>query len=216
MSRIITAEQLGEVAAWQAPDVGAPARQEHGASTAGGLVTAGVLEDLQQEAYREAFQQGLREGFNAGQEQARAQVERLDQLLSDLARPFEELDAQVQQELLTLAMALAKQIVRRELRQDPTQIIGIVREAIGALPVAAREVRVQLHPEDAALVRQYLAPTENERAWAIVEDPMMMRGGCQVTTATSRIDARLETRLGALLSDLLGGERATEARGERA
>ena len=125
----------------------------------------------------------------------------------DLAKPFEELDAEVERELLTLAMALARQIVRRELKTDPTQIIGIIREAISALPVAAREVRVHLHPEDAAVVRQNLAPTESERAWVIIEDPVMARGGCQITTATSRIDARLETRLGAILSELLGTER---------
>ncbi len=64
------------------------------------------------------------------------------------------------------------------------------------------------------MVRQHLAPTENERAWVLVEDPVMARGGCQVTTATSRIDARLETRVGAILSELLGTERHTEgARG---
>jgi flagellar assembly protein FliH len=63
-------------------------------------------------------------------------------------------------------------------------------------------------------VRQHLAPTESERAWAIVEDPVMARGGCQITTSTSRIDARLETRLGAILSELLGTERhAAGARG---
>jgi flagellar assembly protein FliH len=43
----------------------------------------------------------------------------------------------------------------------------------------------------------------------MVEDPVMARGGCQITTATSRIDARLETRLGAILSELLGTERQT-------
>ena len=74
--------------------------------------------------------------------------------------------------------------------------------------VAAREVRVILHPEDAAVVRQNLAPTESERAWTIIEDPLLMaRGGCQITTATSRIDARLETRLAAILSELMGNER---------
>ena len=125
----------------------------------------------------------------------------------DLAKPFEELDAEVERELLTLAMTLARQIVRRELKTDPTQIIGIVREAIAALPVAARDVRVHLHPEDAAVVRQNLAPTESERAWQLVEDPVMARGGCQITTATSRVDARLETRLGAILSELMGTER---------
>ena len=112
-----------------------------------------------------------------------------------------------------LAMALARQIVRRELKTDPTQIIGIIREAIAALPVATRDVRVHLHPEDAAVVKQHLAPTENERAWTIIEDPVMARGGCQITTNTSRIDARLETRLGSILSELLGTERHAQRRG---
>jgi flagellar assembly protein FliH len=70
-----------------------------------------------------------------------------------------------------------------------------------------RDVRVHLHPEDAAVVRQNLAPTESERAWQLVEDPVMARGGCQITTATSRVDARLETRLGAIVSELMGTER---------
>ncbi len=171
------------------------------------LATVGGLADLQAEAYKEAFEQGLSEGRAAGRAEVRAQVERLSGMFYDLARPFEELDQEVEQELLTLALALARQIVRRELKTDPTQIIGIIREAIASLPVAAREVRVHLHPEDAAIVRQNLAPTEREGAWTIVEDPVMARGGCQITTTTSRIDARLETRLGAILSELLGTER---------
>ncbi len=172
--------------------------------------TVGGLADLQAEAYREAFDQGLEEGRAAGREEVRLQVERIAGMFYDLAKPFEELDAEVERELLTLAMALARQIVRRELKSEPTQIIGIIREAIAALPIAAREVRVHLHPEDAAVVRQHLAPTGQERAWSIVEDPVMSRGGCQVTTNASRIDARLETRLGAILSELLGTERNAE------
>jgi len=210
MSRIIPAAEVGAVATWGPPRVEGAGPPRRGSG--GGPVTAGVLADLQAEAYREAFQQGLREGTATGREQVRAHVERLDQLLTDLARPFSEVDEMVQGELVALAMALARQIVRRELRQDPTQIIGIVREAIGQLPVAARDVRVQLHPEDAAIVREHLAPVATERAWTLVEDPMMMRGGCQVVSASSRIDVRLEKRLGALLSELMGSERDPEAR----
>jgi flagellar assembly protein FliH len=192
---------------WTAPDMGSPTAAQK-------LPTVGGLVDLQAEAHKEAFEQGLAEGREAGRAEVRAQVERLSGMFYDLTKPFEQLDADVERELLTLAMALARQIVRRELKTDPTQIIGIIREAIAALPVAAREVRVHLHPEDAAVVRQHLAPTENERAWVIVEDPVMARGGCQITTTTSRIDARLETRLGAILSELMGTERHAEgARG---
>jgi flagellar assembly protein FliH len=187
---------------WTAPDMGTPMAAQK-------MATVGGLADLQAEAHKEAFEQGLAEGREAGRAEVRAQVDRLAGMFYDLARPFEVLDAEVERELLTLAMALARQIVRRELKTDPTQIIGIIREAIAVLPVAAREVRVHLHPEDAAVVREHLAPTESERAWAIVEDPVMARGGCQITSATSRIDARLESRVGAILSELLGNERQT-------
>ena len=192
---------------WKAPDM-------RSSDVAQKMATVGGLADLQAEAHKEAFEQGLAEGREAGRAEVRAQVERLAGMFYDLAKPFEVLDTEVEHELLILAMALARQIVRRELKTDPTQIIGIIREAIAALPVAARDVRVHLHPEDAVVVRQYLAPTENERAWMIVEDPVMARGGCQINTTTSRIDARLETRLGAMLSEMLGSERQTDgARG---
>jgi flagellar assembly protein FliH len=213
MSRIIDADAAAAARAWQAPEMAQAAPAPRGRSPAGGLLTAGALADLQREAWEEAWRAGHEAGLRSGERQLRERVERLDSLIVDLARPFEALDAQVEQELTGLAMALAKQIVRREIRLDPTQIIAVVREAVSVLPVAAREVRVHLHPEDAAIIRQYLAPTGNERAWQIVEDPVMMRGGCQVITPTSRVDARLETRLGKVLSQLLGGERAADSRG---
>ena len=206
MSKPFTREASADAAVWAAPDMNAPAVKK--------LPTVSGLADLQDEAYDEAFAQGLAEGREAGRGEIRLQVEKLASLFHDLAKPFEVLDADVERELLTLAMALARQIVRRELKADPTQIIGIIRDAIAALPVAAREVRVHLHPEDASVVRQLLAPTESERAWSIIEDPVMARGGCRITSATSRIDARLETRLAAILSELLGTERqASPARG---
>ncbi len=189
-----------EVALWTVPDMEGPVPQQK-------MATVGGLADLQAEAHKEAFEQGLAEGRSAGRAEVQAQVDRLAGMFYDLAKPFDALDAEVERELLTLAMALARQIVRRELKTDPTQIIGIIREAIAALPVATRDVRVHLHPEDATVVKQHLAPTENERAWTIIEDPVMARGGCQITTSTSRIDARLETRLGSILSELLGTER---------
>jgi flagellar assembly protein FliH len=204
LSNTFTKTAAAGAEVWSAPDVGS--------ASAEAMPTARGLADLQDEAYREAFQQGLAEGREAGRGEVRAQVARLAGMFHDLARPFDVLDAEVETELLTLAMALARQIVRRELRADPTQIIGIIREAIGALPVAARDVRIHLHPEDAMIMRENLAPTESDRAWMLIEDPVMARGGCQVTTATSRIDARLETRLGAILSELLGTERQAAPR----
>lgn len=203
--------QAASAQVWRAPEVDKVSDSAApGPVPTSGLLTAGVLEDLQKEAYREAYGQGLKEGIAQGQERLKVQVDRFAALLDDLARPFERFDDQVEQELVALAFAVARQIVRRELKADPTQIIGIIREAIKALPVATRDVRVLLHPEDAAIVRQHLAPTETERAWTMVEDPVMARGGCQVISASSRVDARLDSRLTAMLTKLLGEQTETQ------
>jgi flagellar assembly protein FliH len=137
-----------------------------------------------------------------------ARLQQIDSILQLLARPLQELDARVESELTHLALAVGKQLARRELTLDPAQVIAIIRESLGQLPLSAREVRVHLHPEDAATVRERLAAPTTERAWTVVEDPTLSRGGCIVRTETSQIDARLETRVHAVMTSTLGDERA--------
>jgi flagellar assembly protein FliH len=169
----------------------------------------------EQKAHDEAFAQGKAEGIAAGRAEYEsrnaelaARVQRLDAMLNVLSKPLSEMDAQVERQLLTLALTIARHLVRRELRVDPTQVIAIIRETVALLPASARNVRVHLHPDDAALVREVLAEPQAERAWSVIEDPITSRGGCRVTTETAQIDARLETRLGEIIAQVLGSERA--------
>jgi len=172
-----------------------------------GLVTAGRLEALQKEAYDEAWRKGHADGIAAGEKAVTERVQRLDLLLKALARPFDELDEMVEKQLVELAMAVVKQLFRREIRIEPTHIIGVVREAIQLLPVASCNVQLHLHPDDAALVRDSLSPSDGEPAWRIVEDPLTTKGGCTVTTDNSQIDATAESRLQAVISSVVGDER---------
>ena len=176
-------------------------------SSGGGLLTASRLEALQQEAYDEAFRQGREEGLEAGRAELAARAARLDALLAAQARPLEELDETVEKQLVDLAMLVVRQLFRRELKTDPGHVIGVVREAVGLLPVASRDIRVHLHPEDAALLRESLSATDGERAWSLVEDPLIARGGCRVTTDASQIDAQNATRLNAVIAAITGDER---------
>lgn len=170
-------------------------------------LTAGRLEALQKEAYEEAWQKGHAEGLAAGKEASRARAARFDQLLQALARPFDKLDESVEKQLVELAMAVVRQLFRREVRVEPSHVIGVVREAIRLLPVASCNVRVHLHPEDATLVRESLSTAEGELAWTIVEDPLITRGGCKVTTDNAQIDATAEARLQAVISAVAGDQR---------
>lgn len=179
--------------------------------------TVGQLEEIERVAYEEAFAAGRAAGLAAAQaetqkgvEQLKSQVVRLESVLGALAKPLDDLDKDVEAQLVNLSLAIARQLIRRELKTDPAQVIAVIRETVGLLPAAARDVRVQLHPEDAAVVRERLAAPGMDRAWTIVEDPVMTRGGCRVMTDTAQIDARLETRIGAVVSSILGDERARD------
>lgn len=177
-------------------------------------VTAEELDDIARAAWDEGHAKGHSDGLAAAAEQTQrrhaaldARIARLDEIASLLARPLAELDAEVESQLAQLALTVAGHLVRRELHIDRSQIIGILRHAVSLLPAAARDVRVHLHPDDAALVNEKLATPASERAWIVVEDPVMARGGCRVSAESSRIDARLESRLKAAIIEVLGEER---------
>jgi len=176
--------------------------------------TVAELEEVENRAYQEAYEKGHAAGLAAARvesqksiDQLKAQAVRFEQVIESLAEPLKDVDAQVEQQLLSLSMLIARQLVRRELMIDPAQVIAIIRETVALLPAAARDVRVHLHPEDAAVVRERLAAPAADRAWSIVEDPVMTRGGCRVSTETANIDARLETRINTAISTLLGDQR---------
>jgi len=198
------------VARWDLPPVsGTPVqlRRHQGKTVA-------ELEEVENRAYQEAYEKGHAAGVAAARaesqksiDQLKAQAVRFEQVVEALAEPLKDIDAQVEQQLLSLSMLIARQLVRRELMIDPAQVIAIIRETVALLPAAARDVRVHLHPEDAAVVRERLATPTADRAWSIVEDPVMTRGGCRVSTETANIDARLETRINSAISTLLGDQR---------
>lgn len=179
--------------------------------------TVSELEEIERAAYEEAFAQGKAAGFAAGEaaaqqiiDQLAQQVAHLDKVLGTLAKPLEEMDEQVESQLVNLVLAIGRQLVRRELKTEPSQVIAVIRESVGLLPASARDVRVHLHPDDATVVREKLATPGPDRAWTIIEDPVMTRGGCKVTTDTAQIDARLETRIATVVSSILGEERLRE------
>jgi flagellar assembly protein FliH len=197
-------------APWQAPviDIDRNARGSRGLSPEN-------MREEQQRVLAAAEASGRAAGLAAAQKQMDAQVQKAEQTakslqaaLNALSRPLAQIDDEVHAQIAELALALAHGLLRRELRADPSQIIGMVRETVALLPASARGVRVALHPEDAALVRERLQVSGPESSWSIIDDPVLGRGDCRVYTDYAQIDARIEGRLKAMLAELLGDERA--------
>ena len=164
-------------------------------------------EEGRQKGYEEGYKSGLQAGRDAGEAEIRNIIEQISSLIDSLDQPFRQLDEQVENELMLIIVTLAQQLVRREIRHEPGEIIGVIRESMALLPANDRSVRVNLHPDDAALIRETLASSDNDRNWTLVEDPLITRGGCRIGTEVSKIDVTLEARLASLAATMLGGER---------
>lgn len=174
-------------------------------------MTADKLEAIHKQAHQEGFDLGHKEGLDAAKNEIAAQMQRLNQIMRALAEPLQAADQQVEQELIALAMAVARQIIRRELQTEPEQVVTVVREAMAELPSSARNIRIFLHPDDAAMVRDAFNTEEAETApWKIIEEMALSRGGCRVESDTSMVEASLEKRLDTILAELMGGSGATD------
>ena len=193
-------------ALWELPQINGPvvARTRRAAD----------LDALEREAWDNGHAEGREAGFLAARQEQQAvlneiqgRVQHLDAIIEFMAKPIADLDLQVQRQLAILAGAIARQVVRRELKINAEEIVAVVRETLPLLPMTAREVRVHLNPEDAKLVRARLPEVTSERAWSIIEDPVLSRGGCRVSSEDSTIDAQLEQRLGAAIAAVLGDAR---------
>jgi len=226
-----TAAELESLRLWSMPDVsGVEAARESETveleEEPTPILTVDEIEAMQKQAYDEAFAQGETQGFQQGFQQGldegskkgyednahllQNQAATLSSLVESLNEPFKRLDEEVEKELVKLVIGIAMQIIRREIKLDPGQIVAVVREAINVLPLASQKITLKLHPEDAELVRSALALDEMSTSWSIVEDPLITHGGCEVDTEISHVDATLEHRLAAVIATVLGGDRESD------
>jgi len=172
------------------------------------IPTAEDIEKWHKQAHEEGYLQGLK--------QAEQEVADLKQQLLDLfgffEQPLQALNEEVEKQLNLLAVTLAQQLVRREIRAEPGEIIAVIRESVKLLPVNSGKIRIFLHPEDAEIVRKALQLDEldEEQSWKLMEDPMITRGGCEIKSDQSVINVTLENRLQALAASILGGERVED------
>jgi flagellar assembly protein FliH len=217
MSKVIPKETSDEYQRWNLPAVedDSVAGQHSKAGQVGGLMTAEQIESIQAQAYKEAYAAGFTKGQNEGKAAGLNEIENkaklLTNILASFCLPFEKLDESVEQQIVSLAMSIAKQLVRRELKADPAQVLGVVHEALSVLPVASQNVKICLHPDDTQVVKEALSETDTDNNWSLVQDPNVERGDCRILTDVSQIEANLEQRLTAVVAKLLGGERERDS-----
>ena len=216
MARVIPKEELTAYQRWElgsidvakpgprgsmaAPPPSPPPKPEPVFSVA--MPTAADLERIQREAWQEAYDQGHAEGRGAGYEvgyregnrEGEVHAERLRQLADALQVESLRQDEAVAREVLELALNVAQQMLRTTIKAKPQSVLVVIREALQSLPTLSGHHKVVVHPDDAPIVREWLAREHGHLSWKVLEDSQMERGGFRFESAHSELDASLETR----------------------
>lgn len=158
---------------------------------------AGLVEGLET-GHAEGFEAGHLEGYEAGQkkghEEAVAAAKPLSALFDSFSRSVEEVRQEIVMDAASLALEIARQVLRTALKANPALLIPIVKEAMESMPQGSQHPHIHLHPEDAMLVRELLKEDLSHGGWRVVEDHRIERGGCKIETASAELDATLPGR----------------------
>lgn len=184
------------------------------------------------EGYAKGYEEGLEKGWEQGRQEGRAAAERelrescevqfeeetkravevVRGLAAELGQEWEQSLAEARGGLLDVAIAVAEQILDREVRQVPETVVSTLERIWQRLGDEERVV-VRIHPNDRSAIERFLPgfleQQFGETSVQIAEDPNFLRGGCDVKGQRTLIEGAFNTQL------QIARERLAEAGGVR-
>ncbi|MBK6286108.1 MAG: flagellar assembly protein FliH [Gammaproteobacteria bacterium] len=169
-----------------------------------------AAEEGREDGYAEGFAKGLQEGHVQGRADGLAAgrgiiedaATRFATLIDGIQNPLQHQTEKLRAAMLSLATRVARAVIRSELRTQPQSIERVVAEALAALPLGARNVRVFVCAADRELLGQFGGEARN---WPLDVDDSLEPGDCRVEARDSVIDYSVSARLDAMLAQLHAG-----------
>jgi flagellar assembly protein FliH len=153
-----------------------------------------IFESARKEAYAKGMQEGFAVGMAKAREYAQEEKQHFLKLMESFSDALEKSDEQIADDALSLALEIAKAMLKVKLNIDTSIVLPVVMDAIHYLPYVQKPARILVHHEDAQMLREYLADEIASQHWQIQEDVNIERGGCIVETGANQIDATNEVR----------------------
>lgn len=158
------------------------------------------------DGYEKGYARGQTEGHAAGLAAVQAQAGQLHALTLALPAALRLAESSVADDLLALALDIARQVLGQALTAEPQAILALVHELLQAEPALSGAPQLLLHPDDAALVKEHLADDLKGVGWRLRADVHITRGGCRVLATSGERDATLETRWERVAATLVRNE----------
>jgi flagellar assembly protein FliH len=155
--------------------------------------------------FQEGFATGLVEGQNAGKEKMESELAQIQTMATAFSAQLSDINQAIGQDILKFAIDLAQAMIKTKLECNPEVILPLLRDALDCLPSVQQPAQINLHPDDALIVKNHMNEEIMDAGWRIISDSNIERGGCSLETAHNLVDATFATRWQRLIESFKSG-----------
>ena len=157
--------------------------------------------------YAAGLKKGFEEAFKKFKDESAESLAKFNQLVSEAEFAKVEIFRANERFLIELVFRIARMVLLKEISEDKEYILRIAKELVSR--VGARDnITIRINTEDAKKIE--MLKESLEKAYGhltnlnIEASTQVSRGGCQIETEWSAIDASVETQLQRVYESLIG------------
>jgi len=161
-----------------------------------------MLDAIREREREESYERGFNDGAEAGRAQALQEMgpnlQASVKVVAEVEDFRDALMAQMQDNLTALALAVARQLIEREVKAEPEVVANLVRSALSHFPLD-QKLRIRLNPLDLSSISREKSenrtPVTAGREVRWIPDENVARGGCVVEGPERIVDGRIDLAL---------------------
>ncbi len=156
------------------------------------------IKKIEDEAQQQGWQDGYEHGLRSAEQEYFNKIEEAQNLVEKAHKERQEVIVGSEDEIVQLAIAVARKVIGHELATNPDTIVDIVKRAIQKV-TDREELTIRVNPDnlDCAINSQdeITQSVKGVRKLKILSDPTVSLGGCVVESPNGTVDARMERQL---------------------
>lgn len=155
-----------------------------------------------QEEANSIREQAVKEGHKIGLENAQKDIEALNSALIEFFEYKDKMFSMLAPHILDVAVEIAKKIINKEIEQDKTALLSLIKSALGDTVKLENRITVKVMPQDVVTVKEnlpdFLSADSIEAKIKVIPDDNISSGGAIIITENGIIDATIDTGLSIL------------------
>ena len=155
-----------------------------------------------QEEANSIREQAVKEGHKIGIENAQADIQALMDALKGFFEYKDDMFNMIAPHILEISVEIAKKIINKEIEQDKTALLSLIKSALGDTFKLDNRITVKVKSQDVVTVREnlpeFLSTDSIEAKIKVVPDDNIASGGAVIITENGIIDATIDTGLSIL------------------